>query len=153
MDYPNRKPQRKPGYDYSLSGSYFITICTHSKGNILSFIIPNSEHSMPSVRLTEIGKKVNKAISEINNKNSIFEIDNYIIMPNHIHFIIHNYRDGELSISDIVGRFKSYTSHLYGKRLWQKSFYDHIIRNEKDYLEISKYIYENPARWIYDDTH
>lgn len=148
-----RKSPRKTGYDYTLGGAYYITICTNKKENILSEIIPDKSHGMPTVKLTSIGYKISEAIKGINLKFKDFQVDEYIIMPNHIHFIIYHYKDGQTSISDVIRNFKSYTTHIYGQKLWQRSFYDHIIRNENDYKHISKYIYENPARWIYDDTH
>ena len=80
-------------------------------------------------------------------------VDNYVIMPNHIHLLlqIHADSDGRSmiapTISTVVRQMKGVASKEAGFSLWQKGFYDHVIRNETDYLEIWKYIEENPIRW------
>ena len=72
-------------------------------------------------------------------------------MPNHIHFIIKTTGGhGGPPLQDIIGRMKSFTTKQYGKTLWQRSFYDHIIRDEADYLRIAEYIQNNPAKWTED---
>ena len=84
-------------------------------------------------------------------------VDKYVIMPNHIHLLISNLTGGHgdppLRIYDVVGRFKSFTTHQYGKTLWQRSFYDHVIRNRNDYNEIWEYIENNPVKWKQDEFH
>ncbi|MDE6505646.1 MAG: hypothetical protein K2K71_00085, partial [Eubacterium sp.] len=79
-------------------------------------------------------------------------INNYIIMPNHIHLIITiNNKSGRIvSAPTVIGQFKRYVSKECGFAIWQKSFYDHIIRDENDYLAKAKYINENPAKWVED---
>lgn len=109
---PKRKSPRKEVYDYSLNGAYFITICTYNKQMILSEIIPNKAHSIPDVKLTNIGKKVEATLTNIKKQNQGFEVRNYVIMPNHIHFILFNFSDSKLSVNDVIGRFKSYTTHF-----------------------------------------
>ena len=80
-------------------------------------------------------------------------------MPNHIHILLYlSYNDGRIissptinkPISTIIGQMKREISKKIGIPIWQKSFHDHIVRNKKDYEEISKYIYENPIKWQYD---
>ena len=81
-------------------------------------------------------------------------IDTYVIMPNHIHMLLNIRAGGDgtppLRVYDIIGRLKSYTTYKYGQPLWQRSFWDHVIRNRADYDEIYKYIEENPAKWTAD---
>lgn len=78
-------------------------------------------------------------------------------MPNHIHLLIKidyhqtgGHGDPPLQVYDIIGRFKSFTNNKYGTTLWQRSFHDHIIRDEKDYLKIWNYIDTNPQKWEED---
>jgi len=81
-------------------------------------------------------------------------VDKFAIMPNHIHLIIKNQTGGHgdppLQVYDIIGRFKSYTNSKHSNTLWQRSFHDHIIRGERDYLKIWNYIDTNPQKWKED---
>ena len=90
-------------------------------------------------------------------------IDQYVIMPNHIHAIL--ILNGETAgasprptLTDIVCTYKSLTTREckkngFREKLFQTSFYEHIIRSREDYEEIAKYIYENPIRWYYDELY
>ncbi len=90
-------------------------------------------------------------------------VDNYVIMPNHIHLLIFvNYEDSDktgghrdppLRVYDIIGRFKSFTNNKFDGILWQRSFRDHVIRNEKDYRKIYEYILSNPSIWQEDSLY
>lgn len=84
-------------------------------------------------------------------------VDNYVIMPNHIHAILRITtidEDGRLiaapTLSTVIGQTKGWVSKQIGHPIWQKSFYDHVIRNEKEYLDTWAYIDENPAKWAED---
>ena len=154
MELPKRKPTRLKNYDYSSDGAYFITICTHNKQKILCDIVGEGLCALPSIKLTPIGETVNKSINYINNNYADILVDKYVIMPNHIHLIIikqtGGHGDPPLQIYDIIGRFKSFTDNKYNNTLWQRSFHDHIIRDEKDYLKIWNYIDTNPQKWTED---
>ena len=90
-------------------------------------------------------------------------VDQYVIMPNHIHIILFVSGDGSSgtptptrqnsTVSRFVSNFKRYCNKEFGQNIWQRGFYDHVIRNKKDYDEIKKYIYENPMRWYYDEWY
>ncbi len=153
MNLPKRKPTRLRNYNYSQSGYYFITICTHNRKNILCDIVGEGLCALPQIKLTPIGESVNNAIKYIDKNYNGVSVDKYVIMPNHIHFIIKietvTGGDGTppLRVYDIIGRLKSFTTHEYGNILWQRSFNDHIIRGEKDYLKIWNYIDVNPQKW------
>ena len=174
MDLPKRKPTRLKNYDYSTDGYYFITICTHNKRKILCDIVgeglcalpqrtnPTEREgtetlpycALPYIKLTAIGETVKKSIEFVHeNYDNIF-VDKYVIMPNHVHLIIQKQTGGHggppLQIYNVIGNFKSFTTRKYGKTLWQRSFHDHIIRGEKDYLEIWNYIDTNPQKWETD---
>ena len=160
---PIRKQNRLKNYDYSTNGAYFVTICTKDKAHILSEIVTPTNNNvgegfptLPSVRLTDIGIIVNETI-EYTNKNTPFtKIVNYVIMPNHIHMMIDIDKGimndagglGNPPLQEIVRRIKTYTSRKSGHHIWQRSFHDHIIRNEEDYLLHMQYIDENPRKWL-----
>ncbi len=153
MDHPNRKSPRIKDYDYSTPGTYFVTVCTKDKAPLLCTIVGEGLCALPQVNLTDIGKAVNASINYINTCTESATVDKYVIMPNHIHLIITlsetgGHRDPPLQA--IIGQFKSYTTHLYGFRLWQRSFHDHVIRNDDDYNKIWEYIDTNPSRWCDD---
>ena len=87
----------------------------------------------------------------------------YVIMPNHIHFLICVMgKDGQsgtpvptasrqnATISAFVSTFKRFCNKEYGKNIWQARFHDHIVRDDKDYREIAEYIENNPIRWAQD---
>ena len=154
MDLPIRKPTRLKNYDYSSNGAYFITICTHKKKNILCEIVGEGLCTLPIAKLTPIGEAVNESIKYIACHYDNIAVDKFVIMPNHIHLIITNQTGGHgdppLQIYDIIGNLKSFTTHKYGKTLWQRSFHDHIIRGENDYLKIWDYIDTNPQKWQED---
>jgi putative transposase len=109
-----------------------------------------------SVVLSKFGDIIFEILSNIQSYYNV-EIDYYVIMPDHIHLIIIldiNERKKNYSLFDVIGKFKSFSSKLIRKILqgeekfeWQKSFYDRIIRNEKELYQIRKYIQENPLRW------
>ncbi|MDD4568861.1 MAG: transposase [Tepidanaerobacteraceae bacterium] len=72
-------------------------------------------------------------------------------MPNHIHFVVQlTGRHGDLPLHKLVGQFKSYTTKLYSGILWQRNYYDHIIRNQQEYEKIYEYIETNPLKWEKD---
>ena len=71
-------------------------------------------------------------------------------MPNHIHLIIGINKKGKTNISNIIQQLKGIISKSIGKSIWQKSFYEHVIRNEKDYYIIKEYIQNNPDNWEKD---
>ena len=144
---PNRKPNRLKGYDYAGNGAYFITICTKGRKCILSRIpVGNAAPGVPKIELTTIGKIVEEHLRLIPG------IDKYVIMPNHIHLIIIKNKTGK-SISEDIRALKSVVSRAVGRPIWQKSFYDHIIRDEEDYLTKAEYIGNNPSKWIEDELY
>ena len=77
-------------------------------------------------------------------------LDKYVIMPNHVHMILSLNEDSIIPLSQIVGSFKAGVSREIGFSVWQRSFYDHIIRSEADYKRICEYIENNPAKWALD---
>ena len=108
------------------------------------------------VELTEYGKIADKYINQLNDFYENISVDDYVIMPDHIHLllIIQNDLNGRPmaapTISQIVNQMKGYVSKQIGQPIWQKSFFDHIIRDEKDYNLHLKYIRENPLKWYFN---
>ena len=155
---PKRKPTRLKEFDYSSEGAYFITICTHNRKKILSDIVGEGS---PLPQLTPSGQIVENLILKINQKYPCVKPDKYVIMPNHIHIILQIENGGRgnpsPTISNIIGWLKySATKQINQMQkspetnIFQRSFHDHIIRNENDYLKIWNYIDSNPAKWESD---
>lgn len=157
-ELPKRKRLRLQNFDYSTSGAYFITICTKDRENLFG---PVGADSI-SARMIE------KTFLEIIDKYNGVDSPIYVVMPNHFHAIITILRadmESAPTLSEIVQSFKRYSTIEYtkmvkegilppfNKQIWQRSFYDHVIRNQHDYENIVKYIYENPMRWKYDQLY
>ena len=135
-----------------------MTVCTEVRHqNILCTISPGvgAIINRPSaeVSLTSPGHLARQAILEIPNRYPGILVDTYAIMPDHVHLIlaVQNVRPGgrqvaaPTSISTVIQQLKRAVSRSGGQALWQKSFYDHVIRNETDLAETRRYIRDNPA--------
>ena len=146
--YPDRKLYGRKEYDYSSKGSYFITICTVGKEYLLSEIIESKWGN--GVCLSRVGKETVYALEYINQLYDELEINEYVIMPNHIHILITIYSDNAVSLKKTIHIIKLFTSRKYGKRLWQSSFFNRMIINEDDFSEKRKYIKNNPSTWETD---
>lgn len=147
-NYPTRKPTRLKEFDYSNNGYYFITICVQNNRMIFG------EVENEKMKLNTCGKEVEKILLSLPERYTQIEIDYYAIMPNHFHgiFILNNENNQNISISNVIGGFKSLTTiaiHKLGLKdfKWQRSFYDRIIRDEKELFYIRQYIDQNPLRW------
>lgn len=154
--FPKRKPTRLKDFDYSRGGAVFITICVENRNKILSEITKNDTNEC-ILTLTESGKIVESAINGIPNKYPCFTVDNYVIMPDHIHFILtkDNLTPSDITTTQVIGWFKyivtseiNKLNNTPGKKIFQRSFYNHIIEGEKDYMQHWNYIYENPFNWL-----
>lgn len=175
MDLPKRKQIRLKEYDYSTDGAYFVTVCTKDKKHLfwdeekmrlkktnrigadvcsLEYIIRPED-----INLSRTGEIVKEAIENIPIKYENVTLDSFVIMPNHIHIIIfiENPCNGRMisapTRSVVIGQMKRYASKTAGFGIWQKSFYDHIIRNYRDYEEKQNYILSNPSKWVEDEYY
>ncbi len=170
-----RKPLRLKNYDYSKEGAYFVTVCTKNACDYFGRIKEGR------VILNNAGQMIERIWNEISVNYSGINLDVFIIMPNHVHgiIIIDNVGAGprarpnldkigpaqepahtdadQLSLSNIVHRFKSLTTASYRKefadgiihfngKLWHRSFYEHIIRNNADLNRTCQYIINNPIK-------
>lgn len=162
MNDPQRKCLRLEAYDYSQPGYYFITVCTRErKQEALCSIEPAVGaiiNRPPRISLTPLGRIVDETIRAIPDHYPGILVDQYIIMPDHVHLIL-SFRnigpDGRqiaapTPLSKIIQQMKRIASKQAGVPLWQKGFYDHILRNDADLAETRQYIRNNPLKWIED---
>ena len=145
MAYYTRKSPRLPQYDYSKENYYFITICCQNRK--CYFGSPN--------QLNEIGKIAERHIREIESHYEFVRIDKYVVMPNHIHLILVIEQSWKADAAQVIGQYKSGVTREVRKilpdiEIWQRSFHDHVIRNQKSYESIWLYIEENPQCWDKD---
>ena len=155
---PERKRLRLPDYDYSTNGAYFITLCTKGRKNLFGAVGADSI----SARMVE------RVFLETIQEYTGVEAPVFVVMPNHIHALVTISRadmESAPTISTVVQTFKRHTTAEYAKlvksgilppfegQIWQRSFYDHVIRNQTDFDEIYRYIEDNPRRWQEDEYY
>ena len=155
MEKKDRRSLRLRDYDYSQAGAYFITICTNNREFYLE--------KLPKLKqiAQDQWKELEKRFLEI-------ELDEFIVMPNHIHGIIfivgvihelllHNQYRRNMMLPKAIGYFKMNTAKQFnqilnrtGQPFWQRNYYEHVIRNEKELNRIRDYIQNNPLKWELD---
>ena len=156
---PVRKQIRMPEFDYNSNGAYFITVCTRDRKPILSKVsVGTTIGRPPDVILTKYGRTVEEAIQQIHVIYTSVHVDNYVIMPNHIHLLLFLYCDDGRAmlaptVSRVIQQLKGAVTKRIGHPIWQSRFYDHVIRTERDYRDIYTYIDNNPARWSEDEYY
>ena len=180
-----RRSLRLKGYDYTMAGAYFVTICTQDRACLFGDVAAGA------MVLNEAGQMVAALWDGIAARFSSVEIDQFVVMPNHLHGIL-VLPDADTSgaptrvaptiggpvgaplvvapvtglrLGDVVGAFKSLATVGYidgvkatgwpefRGRLWQRSYYEHIIRDETALNRVRRYIDDNPARWEFDDEN
>jgi REP element-mobilizing transposase RayT len=161
-----RRSIRLQGYDYSQTGAYYVTLCVQNRECLFGFV-ENDE-----MKLNPAGLIVQSVWNGLSEYFQGIDIDASVVMPNHLHGII--VIDGStepgqtrrsaptMALSEVVQRFKTFTTTKYGKgiveenwspfpgKLWQRNYYEHIIRNETALNKIREYIFNNPAKWVED---
>ena len=158
MNLPIRKRTRLDKYDYSSNGLYFLTLCTKDRQKLLGEIVRDGAHDVPKVELSDYGRIVEKYILSSNKIENV-TVDKYVIMPNHIHMLV--FVDDlqktnpekpavNATIPLLVSALKRFCNAEIGKNIFQRSYYDHIVRNEKDFQRIWSYIENNPQKWSFD---
>jgi REP element-mobilizing transposase RayT len=156
-----------PGYDYSKPGAYFVTICVKDHGHLFGSI----ENSV--MRENEFGKIVRECWHDLPNHYPAIQLDALVIMPNHIHGIVVIVDDGNIvgaglklaptinakttkrhGLPEIIRALKTFSARRIneirktpGTHVWQRNYYEHIVRNESALHQIRKYIAENPMNW------
>ena len=165
--FKNRRSPRHIEFDYSQPGAYFITICT--KDRICLF----GEIQDDTMILNAAGRMVERWLLKVPSKFPVFQDDALIIMPNHLHCVLFNKPNDNTpqldhkieanpSLSDVIQWLKTMTTNEYirgvkdlqwnpfRRQLWQRSFYDHVIRNEEELAAFRAYIDQNPLKWSLD---
>lgn len=174
----NRRSSRLPGYDYASGGWYFITICTQKRECLFGEIVGvGRDRPQNEMRLDKYGEIVNWVWQSLPEHHMV-QLDQFQIMPNHIHMIIVIQQRSAIpggarrgvaryaptgkmvsgSLSTIVRSFKSEVAKQIHKidpniRVWQRNYYEHIIRSEKELSAIRKYIQDNPVNWEKDNDN
>jgi len=161
MQIKNRKTIRLKSFDYSQPGFYFVTVCVQDRKCWFGEIV-NGE-----MTLNGPGKIVEQYWKEIPSHYPNIQLDSFVIMPNHLHGIVIIDSVGAASgrpqagnahpynLSSIIGSFKNISSKSIHKAdlpdfSWQKSFYDHVIRQDESLDKIREYIVNNPKQWELD---
>lgn len=153
-ELPKRKSIRIDNFDYSTSGAYFITICTANREKIFWDGVGADIIRPQNMPLSPIGRIVEQGILQIANHYKNVTVDKYCVMPDHIHLILRIESDAygrmisAATVSTAIGSMKRWVSQQVGKPIWQKSFYDHGIRNQQDYNETWEYIENNPLKYL-----
>ncbi len=166
MEYDPEIHQRRSirlcGYDYSRSGLYAVTICTHGKQHLFGEIVEGQMNS------TEYGETVKHYWNELPRYYPHARLDAFVMVPNHVHGII-EILPGDAGaglqtcpapggrrhpLSEIVRGFKTYSARRIndlrgtpGRLVWQRNYYEHIVRNDDELNKIREYIATNPLRW------
>ena len=145
-DIHKRHSIRLKQYNYKKDGIYFITMCIQNRECLLGEI---SENKM---LLNNIGRTVEKELLKIQKIFKQSNINIYQIMPNHIHFIMKIEKKNKSILGNMIRYFKGRVSSKT-KIYWQRNYYEHIIRNEKEYYAICNYIVNNPLSWKEDNNY
>lgn len=168
----HRHSIRLQHYDYSAVGAYFITLCTREKVCLFGDINDGE------IILNGLGSIIQNLWNDLPNRYENTELDEYVIMPNHFHGIIsiktnvgtiqnRAIRELPLHISrrkmllpKIIGYYKMKSSkqinrlrNTHGISVWQRNYYEHIIRNDDELLSIREYIANNPFNWLIDENY
>ena len=159
-----RYSPRLAGYDYTQPGAYFLTICTHNRAPIFGAI------SSGVVHLSPCGQTVRTQWLRTGPLRPKLELDCFVVMPNHFHALVIFldrqtemlepstwYRSQKGEVGSLVAGFKAAVTRqireqelLTGQEVWQKNYYDHVVRDAADFDRIQEYIYTNPAKWEVD---
>ena len=156
-----RKHMRLDDYDYSLPGAYFLTVCASKPVPLFGRVAGNT------VKLNSLGRLVLQTLCEIPPHYPHVQLDAHVVMPDHLHAILllnldnpdGIVRERTPALPQLMKRFKSLASRRYGElrkanrmwtlpeKLWQRGYYDRILRGENDLDEKRAYILSNPQRW------
>ena len=165
-DKHHRRSLRLKGYDYSRAGAYFVTICTHGRECLFGEIMDGE------MRLNAAGQAAQAEWVRLPERFQSIELDEFVIMPNHLHGIIlvgaglappdsgaasRGAASSAPTLGHILRAFKSISAIAVnrllgrsGRSLWQRNYYEHIVRSENELARIREYIANNPAQWALD---
>ena len=155
----HRRSIRLRGYDYTLAGAYFVTICTQARVCLFGDIV------VDKMRLNAAGQLLQAAWDALPDHYPHVELDEFVIMPNHVHGIIVLNSDPAVTttrhgLPEIVRALKTFSSrHINeqnqteGVQLWQRNYWEHVIREESELNSIREYIQNNPLQWEMDQLN
>jgi putative transposase len=143
----HRRSIRLQNYDYTECGQYFVTICIQNRECLLGVI------SQGIFSASDSGKIVQRALKALQQNHPEITIESWIVMPNHVHFILEIYQQSNVALGELVRQFKYDTTKQINKsrnspgiKVWQRNYYEHIIRTDRAYQIIKNYIHQNPIR-------
>ena len=145
MEFYSRKSPRLLGYDYATENYYFVTICTYEKKCIFG----------TTAKLNCFGQIAYQHLQRLSVHYKQVRVDAFKVMPNHVHFIMELGPGADVALDVAVGLFKSgVTKEIHqidpNCKVWQRSFHDHVIRNDREYEAIWQYIQYNDQKWEAD---
>lgn len=155
-DKHHRRSIRLKDYDYSHEGAYFVTICTHKRECLFGDVCDGA------MALNTLGQFVADTWQRLATFHPHLEVSTFIVMPNHLHgiLVLHKTESQQKPIGQIIGPFKSFSTKTINQRrdtpgaaVWQRNYYERIIRNEAMLNAISLYIAENPSKWSEDNEN
>jgi REP element-mobilizing transposase RayT len=145
MPAPERKSPRLREYDYATPGAYLVTVCARDRASLFGTVIGDE------MRLSKIGKTVARAWTDIPSHFDGVTLDDFVVMPNHLHGIVWLSRAGHAPpLPVLIGSFKSAASRAARRSLWQRTFHDRVIRRESELQAWRRYVVENPLKWALD---
>lgn len=163
---PVRKKMRLQDWNYSEKGAYFLTLCAKNRKPVFSRIVGRGIIDAPEVSLSDYGSYIHESICFVAENFPGVMIHNWVIMPNHVHILLSITEDGaeqsgasgmprptDQRIPKIVSSLKRFTNRKSGCDLWQDGYYDHIIRDDEDFVRRWRYIDNNPYAWLDDDYY
>ncbi|CAI2540244.1 transposase [Serratia liquefaciens] len=139
--YPSRKSFRLRYYNYASAGIYFVTICTH-KRQCLFGTINNSV-----MQMSTYGKVAEECWLQIPQHFNGAHLDSFVLMPNHLHALLHLRNEKAVSLGTIIRSFKSAVTRQLHQSVWQRSYWEGVIRSERELALTQEYIANNPAQW------
>ena len=161
-----RKKMRLAGWNYSNEGTYFLTLCAKDRKPLFSRIVGRGILDAPEIKLTGIGAAVQDSACYLAEKHPEMIFHHWVIMPNHVRILLSLSPNGKVvggasgkprptdsEIPKLISSLKRFTNRKMAMELWQDGYYDHIIRDEQDFLVRWQYIENNPAAWLEDDYY
>ncbi len=158
IEQSSRHTLRLSSYDYASEGMYFVTICAYERMKLFGRIVKDKSFLSP------LGRIIDKYLLSMQTHYKGLSVDEHVVMPNHIHVIINigRTRGSAPTLGTIIKRLKSFVIHEYAKgindygwepykdKIWQRNYYEHIVRDDNDLERIRLYIRNNPANWSKD---
>ena len=158
-----RKAVRLKDWDYGSPGVYFITVCAKERKPLFGRVVGGGVLDAPTVALTPEGMALRDQIADLDRSCADVTVDALVIMPNHVHILL-RVEEGpsgtpaptsraNQTVPRAIAAMKRLCNRKCGRQLFQRGFYDHIIRDQDDYDRVRVYMAENPAKWVEDPEY